>query len=528
MQHPPLSLVKEFGKVIHIDCSRWKSRRELQRAIAEELELPKWVNDAFDRRDREEDFSGRDESSRTEIEDISGVILGTLIQFKFLLIFHNGSDDMVDLVSCGVPPPEFFGAKVLWTYRGRLRLGSKFRGKLPSSHHSKKDEFKDMVNLEHLELLRNSIQVLPSMSGAISLKTLILDGCVLLEHVGPEGLPPSLESFSFDSGSDATRISKISLAGEDASLEGIPSNDGGEIPWSPPSDRHVEISEGITLTDVEGENEIMAIHTMIVRQVHSLHVHDNSCMLAVNPKSVSGGLDINSADGLFGLRWCRVERCPKLHMVFMPHTVAAYYLFPNMESIWASYLPMATCIWSKGFLSEGLKLHPLPQLQSIHIHNCPRLKFVLPLSPLVELPNLETLHITHCSDLRQVFPWDDVREPRIKEIIGQASTLKKLFRKLKHIYLHDLPSLHEICEERTWAPMLESIVVRGCWALQRLPAVGFPFLGRRKCIARIDRDCWEKLQWDGIHVAHHPYLYQTRFSSRYYRKQRLLRGTVLR
>nr|CAB3491013.1 unnamed protein product [Digitaria exilis] len=519
------------------------------------------------------------------------------------------------------------------------------------------------------------------MSGAISLKTLILDGCVLLEHVGPEGLPPSLESFSFDSGSDATRISNISLAGcvhlktfllngafpgleeldlsgtsvikvdlsskvvqvnrlnkvilmgckqlrallwsqegrqlkvlridphgrnkhtklpysdsplcaqhrnydgyviacdarmiqsllhdvnlitnsiylhlhnappstskskrqssssdkdfipkplcysNDPSLEGIPSNDGGEIPWPPPSDRHVEISEGISLTDVEGENEIMAIHTMIVRQVHSLHVHDNSCMLAVNPKSASGGLDINNIEGLFGLRWCRVERCPKLQMVFMPHTVVAYYFFPNMESIWASHLPMATCIWSKGFLSEGLKLHPLPQLQSIHIHNCPRLKFVLPLSPMLELPNLETLHITHCGDLRQVFPWDEVREPRIKEIIGQAGTLKKLFQKLKHIYLHDLPSLHEICEERMWAPMLESIEVRGCWALRRLPAVGFPFLGRRKCIARIDRDCWEKLHWDGIHVAHHPYLYQTRFSSRYYRKQRLHRGTVLR
>jgi Leucine-rich repeat (LRR) protein len=62
-----------------------------------------------------------------------------------------------------------------------------------------RDEFKDMVNLELLDLSGNStIQVLPSLSGATSLKTLILDGCNGLEHVGPQGLPPSLESFSLN------------------------------------------------------------------------------------------------------------------------------------------------------------------------------------------------------------------------------------------------------------------------------------------------------------------------------------------
>uniref|UniRef100_A0A452XBF8 Disease resistance protein At4g27190-like leucine-rich repeats domain-containing protein n=1 Tax=Aegilops tauschii subsp. strangulata TaxID=200361 RepID=A0A452XBF8_AEGTS len=81
------------------------------------------------------------------------------------------------------------------------------------------DEFTDMVKLEFLDLAGDStIQVLPSMSGATSLKILVLDGCVGLEHVGPEGLPPSLESFSLDARAredhkKEAKITRISLAG---------------------------------------------------------------------------------------------------------------------------------------------------------------------------------------------------------------------------------------------------------------------------------------------------------------------------
>ncbi|KAF8664809.1 hypothetical protein HU200_054535 [Digitaria exilis] len=964
-RHPSPSLVEKFSKIIHIDCSKWKSRRALQRAITEELELPQWVNDAFDRRDKEDDFSGRDECSRTEIGDVTAVILRSLIQYKCLVIFHNGSDDVVDLVDFGIPP-QVFGTKVLWTYGGRLRhVGPRLKNKVPESHvisysnlskgyssswkgllaeeareialythkhgitpevaqeccmyllslnhqggniidynwaahasnywvcdgivagghdnqaweiaralhqeiwledyssntlpdfgdeldaphnrwifvnpsnmeekahpgttslflasspsvferplaqlpfhqlhqlhvlkiyrcsfsfqlppfhcchnlrflgiescmdqqqageddrdnkavevfqrlwvldvcytewelsftqepgeetaieiievHIKKgkiwhnsfawrklqnirklciaeptcswetgdkDEFTDMVNLELLELSRNSsIQVLPSMSGATGLKTLILDGCARLEHVCPDVLPPSLESFSFDAGSDVTRISKISLAGcvnlhsfllrgtlpgleevdlsgtsvrkvdlsfkvvqvnglnkviligckqlcallwwqdrrhlkvlridthgrneqtqrnydgyviaSDAriiqsllhhrsydlitdslylhlhnappsastserqsrsdndiipkpccyNIKGIPSNDGGEIQWPPPSDRHVEVSEGINLADVEGDNGIDAIHNMM-GQVHSLHVHNNSCMLSINLNKpwfdviyLMGHTDHTT----YRLRWCRVERCPKLQGVFIPDNInrLKFYQFPNLENIWASHLPMAGCIWSKGFLADSFTTHPIPQLQSIHIHNCPRLKFVLPLFfCMINFPSLETLHISHCGDLRQVFPWDDVIEPRTQAHGRQASTLVKGFPKLKHIHLHNLPSLEEICEGRMWAPMLKSIELRGCWALRRLPSVRPAAVVRIKrkfrgddwhipvvcpaAIVRIERDCWEKLQWDGLDAGHHPSMYEPRFSSPYYRKKGLLRGTVLR
>nr|TKW32609.1 hypothetical protein SEVIR_2G178600v2 [Setaria viridis] len=82
----------------------------------------------------------------------------------------------------------------------------------------KMDDFSDMIKLELLDLSRNrTMHVLPSLSDATNLKTLILDGCVGLEHVGPHGLPEALESFSFDAGSsennNEAKISKISLIG---------------------------------------------------------------------------------------------------------------------------------------------------------------------------------------------------------------------------------------------------------------------------------------------------------------------------
>jgi len=50
----------------------------------------------------------------------------------------------------------------------------------------KEDEFTNMEKLELLGLSGNStIQVLPSLSSTTSLRTLVLDGCVGLDHVGP-------------------------------------------------------------------------------------------------------------------------------------------------------------------------------------------------------------------------------------------------------------------------------------------------------------------------------------------------------
>lgn len=87
------------------------------------------------------------------------------------------------------------------------------------------------------------------------------------------------------------------------------------------------------------------------------------------------------------------------------------------------------------------------------MHGCPRLKFILPISRFTLL-SLETHHIVHCGDLKHVFPW--------KENYKASKRAVKKFPKLKHIYLHNLPSLQLICEAKMFAPELKMIKLRGC------------------------------------------------------------------
>ncbi|KXG25824.1 hypothetical protein SORBI_3006G017400 [Sorghum bicolor] len=133
-EDPPPSLTKKFDRIIHIDCSRWKSRRALQKIIADKLKLPQSVMVTFDREDDEDDFSGVDEDSRAEIEDIGRTILGSLSQYRFLVIFHNGSTDMVDLADFGIPQPLFGITKIMWTFTGILHLHPETKEKVDNSH----------------------------------------------------------------------------------------------------------------------------------------------------------------------------------------------------------------------------------------------------------------------------------------------------------------------------------------------------------------------------------------------------------
>ncbi|EES11803.1 hypothetical protein SORBI_3006G017200 [Sorghum bicolor] len=949
-EDPSQSLSNKFDKIMHIDCTRWKSRRALQRAIADELKLPQSVMVAFDREDDEDDFSGVDEDSRAEIEEVGRLILGSLLQHRYLIVFHNGNTDMVDLVDFGIPQPLFNGSKILWTFTGRLRVNQEIKEKVDNSHlciyrnigwsfssgtaqlileeatevikhmqhkqsitpqitakcityilwlhemggstmdynwatHAsnywvcdgimgqqgqfdeeswevsaalhkqvqrmelssrpvrfvgheytnvwksvtytsdsgekenltalsrnltslflvskgrtlttlphdmfqqserlrvlklsgcnfsfysppfsccgslrflgldhcedqrreeedrqgrpimeffqslwvldmnqtdwefdlsqdlteqmtsnireihikkgriwrsklawrklrnlrklrvieptnswetgKKDEFANMPKLELLDLSGNStLQVLPCLSSATCMRTLVLDGCVGLDHVGPEGLPPALETFSLDARSDkllkislsgcaklesfllrgelprleelnlsGTSIRRIDLGDKVVQLKGLkkvflmgckqlrailwwqeqrqlevlcintfetedtcpyysnpspvqhrnyvvtadariiqslltkeygimitsslylhlhmpptsssnkskgPSRDkvipkpcyytysdvllpgvftcDNEMRWPAPLDYHMEVGQGISLTGVESDKGIKAIRYMTLDLIYSLHVHDNSCILAVTPKSPLHDLLFSVGYYVVLLKWCRVERCLKLETVFASSRLR--YSFTDLKAIWVSDLPAATCIWSKGSIEDSHE--SFQALQSIHLHECPRLKFALPLSRNTYLPRLETLHITRCSGLKQVFPWDDdvVRPQQHRE----ASREVKEFPKLKHVLLQDLFNLQEICEAKMTAPMLESVRIRECWGLRRLPAIGHRNNSHRRPVVHCQEDWWTKLEWDGLQVGHDPSLYEPRYSSAYYKK-RFLRGTVLR
>jgi len=179
---------------------------------------------------------------------------------------------------------------------------------------------------------------------------------------------------------------------------------------------------------------------------------------------------------------------------------------------------MVRCIWS-----QGVKINTygsFQKLQHLHLRYCPRLQFALPVW-VASFPSLETLHIIRCGDLTHVFVLD---KDYPEEIVADGLP----FPKLTTIHLHDLPKLRQISEVKMLAPALETIRIRGCFGLRRLPALQGREHGVKRPAVEVEKDVWDALEWDGLAAGHHPSLFEPPVHSRYYRRRRLLRGTVLR
>ncbi|CAL5004498.1 unnamed protein product [Urochloa decumbens] len=273
------------------------------------------------------------------------------------------------------------------------------------------------------------------------------------------------------------------------------------------SDHHIEIGDGSrnVQTETQEVSDIKNLASLMSEYTESIHVHDVSTCSSTMP-----------ASDLYQLRWCRVERCPNLHAVFPP---GAEDYNGRLETIWVSDLLMASCVWSKGprrwYSSDRFE-----GLQHLHLRCCPSLQFALAMDKRPSFPSLKTIHIVHCGDIRHIFV------PGMEEY--QHTSVQ--FPKLTTIHLHDLPALQKICEAaKTLAPALETIRVRGCWSLRRLPSLmGREPSMRRRPAVEVEKDVWDKLEWDGVDAGHHPSLYEKPVHSRYYKRSRLLRGTVLR
>ncbi|XP_044444867.1 uncharacterized protein [Triticum aestivum] len=262
---------------------------------------------------------------------------------------------------------------------------------------------------------------------------------------------------------------------------------------------HIEIGKGsYNLDSMQDEGDFRSF----TGYVESLHVHDNCSITAIPPTNWGR------------LEWCHVERCPKLNYVFSRRK--GTYSFQCIKIFSASDLLVAYCIWggiNKTWGDFYYSHQSLQQLQHIYLYNCPRLVLVLTIS--FTLPNLETLQIAYCSSLRHVFPLDD-KYPT--EIVSGVT-----FKNLKDIKLHHLHKLEQICEARLTAPALQTVGIRDCWALKRLPAVA---CDGPKPVVDCEKDMWDKLEWDGLDAGHHPSLFETRHST--YHKKTLPRGSYLR
>ncbi|XP_047078929.1 uncharacterized protein LOC124689442 [Lolium rigidum] len=247
----------------------------------------------------------------------------------------------------------------------------------------------------------------------------------------------------------------------------------------------------------------------------SLHVYDNSSITSI-PAPPKGS-------GWHSLRWCRIERCPKLHTVFTIPMGSDVDSFSCMRTFWASQLLSPCYIWDRPLNTTT------PFLSFMHLDHCPRLVHVLPLCRrnIMRYPRysrdsvmdrLEILEIVYCSDLKEVFPWD-------LELHAQDDTAI-VFQSLRFIHLHELPTLQRICGRRMCTPNLKTIKIRGCWSLRRLPTFG-PF-GRYTKPPKVDceKEWWDNLEWDGLQEHHHPSLYEPSHSLYY--KAQLPRESLLR
>jgi hypothetical protein len=254
----------------------------------------------------------------------------------------------------------------------------------------------------------------------------------------------------------------------------------------------MEIAEGSFYVERALEGEL---RELMVGGVESLHLHDVS-IHAIIP---------NNWWWWSYLRWCRVERCPKLDTVFPSGSCG----FSKLETFWASDLLMVRWIWSKGSRdSWPNRMNSFKNLRHLQLHSCARVQLVLPVW-VSSFGSLETLHIIHCGDLVHVFELDEWYP---EEIIS----LGVLFPKLTSIHLHDLPKLKQICEVKMMAPMLETIKIRGCWNLHRLPSVTARGRGEKKPIVEIEKDVWDILEWD---VGHRPDHFEAVVHSHYYKKK---------
>jgi hypothetical protein len=115
MKSPPPKLC--FGRIIYIDCSRWESKRAMQRKIAQELKLDQKTMPMFEEQDKEDDFNGVDHGSRDVIREVSVMINQTLRESRFMMVFINGSTDEVALTEFGIL--EYYGI-IIWTFGRRF------------------------------------------------------------------------------------------------------------------------------------------------------------------------------------------------------------------------------------------------------------------------------------------------------------------------------------------------------------------------------------------------------------------------
>jgi hypothetical protein len=87
----------------------------VQRAVAEQLDLPSWVMEKFGQQDEEDDFDGLEQGSRGAISYIGNKIREMIEDRGFVLVLHNGGNKQIDLRNLGLSDSRKL-CSVFWTF----------------------------------------------------------------------------------------------------------------------------------------------------------------------------------------------------------------------------------------------------------------------------------------------------------------------------------------------------------------------------------------------------------------------------
>uniref|UniRef100_K3YL46 Disease resistance protein At4g27190-like leucine-rich repeats domain-containing protein n=1 Tax=Setaria italica TaxID=4555 RepID=K3YL46_SETIT len=251
-----------------------------------------------------------------------------------------------------------------------------------------------------------------------------------------------------------------------------------------PKRRHVEIS---AMNQHPNGLRILSV-------TNSLFITDDASIRCVS--------DLNC--NLMSLEVCQLQHCHKMSVVFgleSNRTDPMVYdkaeadgpsivlsVFPALKILQASNLNNLVCFLETSALaylehrgrSWTLKLKLLTR---IHLEHCSRLEKIFP--SRLSLPALETLVILFCPSLKTIFykTYED-------EEVAPCP-----LPNIESIYLQELPQLQHIHEDamfRFATPKWETLLVRSCRSLRRLP-----FLKehpKSKVKVNGERDWWDRLQ----------------------------------
>ncbi|XP_022722045.1 probable disease resistance protein At1g61300 [Durio zibethinus] len=174
------------------------------------------------------------------------------------------------------------------------------------------------------------------------------------------------------------------------------------------------------------------------------------------------------------LKYCIVSECPAVKAI-VDNEEFTEVVFPCLEHLNIHYLWNLESIWV-GVVPEG----SFAMLRTLHVHACPKLKYVLRNSMLQFITNLEELIVDDCAAIEKII---------VDDMTVESSHISHF--NFKTLTLHYLPVLDNIWEG-AW-PLFEYINVYNCPNIKKINLDSE--LKRTLKEIKGEKDWWDALEW---------------------------------